>query len=192
MVKPIFLFLLLSLCLSNLYAQKGCDVSQFKELFSISKKSHISDTNFNIAIKLLKELEHDKCSDYIGKDDSVISGRTALLGGVCIKKNNKKAIYEYIKYMERHHGSTEEQISFSFERLFVQRPDDVLSIIGFNKDFLDKLEWGFVNNHYEQHLTSKNCKELFFLINPKVKRIYPKYKKEIDYLINSIAKELKG
>jgi len=146
----------------------------------------------DIAVQLLKKLERDKCSDYIGKNGSVITGRTYLFARICIVRNSQKSVEEYIKYLKRQHSSAEEQLSFSFEEIFVQRPEDVLSLIKNDHDLLNQLGWGFVNNHSGLDLTAKNCKKVFFQVNPKVKEIYPKYKKEIDYLINDIAGELKG
>lgn len=190
-VKYLFICILLLLCFSYVHAQEGCDVIQFKKLSSISKEKSITDTQLGDAVQLLKKLEHDKCLDYIGKNGRVITGRTNLFAKICLINNSQKSVKEYIEYLKRQHGSAEEQLSFSFERIFAQRPEDVLSFIRNDHDLLNQLGWGFANNH-STGLTAENCKNRFFQVNPKMRAIYPRYKKEIDYLINDITEELKG
>lgn len=166
-------------------------MTQFKKLAYISKEKSITDTQLDVAVQLLKKLEHDKCSDYVRKNGSIITGRTYLFATICLINNSPKSVKEYVEYLKRQHGSAEEQLSFSFEQIFVQRPEDVLSLIRNDRDLLNQLAWGFINNH-ASGLTIKNYKKVFFRINPKIREIYPKYKKGIDYLIDDIAKELKG
>ena len=167
---------------------------QFKELTTISKKDSITDKDLDIAVQLLKKLEKDKCSDYIGKkngNEYVISGRTYLFGQICLKTNSQSAVKEYINYLKREHGSAEEELGYLFEKIFIQQPEYVLLMTENNENLLNQLAWGFLNNHYGQ-LTAKNYKKMFFEINPKVKRIYPKYKKSVDYLLHEIYEEIKN
>jgi len=164
----------------------------FEKLQTLSKKNTVTPAEFSGALQLLKALEANFCTDYIiNKNgvDSVITGRTFLFGEICIKNNSTAAVEEYINYMKRHHASAEEQINFSFEKLFIQRPEDVLSFVGSDEDLLNKLEWGFVHNH--THLNRKNYRTVFYRANPQIRRIYPKYKKAIDYLLGEIRGELK-
>lgn len=194
MFKPSILLVTLSLYAIVLYAQNdyNCGRPQFKKLITIARKDSITDSDIFIAVKLVKELEKTRCSDYTGKKNGqayVIATRTGLFGEICIKKNNYNAVNEYIKYMKREHGSAEEQLSFSFEKIFVERPADVLSLIGNDADLLNSLEWGFVNN---ESFTSKNCRTRFFQVAPAAKVLYPKYKTQIDYLIKEIAEDEKG
>ncbi|MDO3625534.1 hypothetical protein [Mucilaginibacter sp. BT774] len=193
MRKPI-LIILFFLLLSSLHAQTGCGINQFKALTIISKKYSLTDLDLDISVQLLKKLERDKCYDYIGKKNGheyVIASRTYLFGQICLKRNSHSAAREYINYLKREHGSAEEQLSFSFEKIFAKRPEDVLSLLRNDHDLLNQLGWGFINNHSAE-LTEKNCKAVFFKVSPKIREIYPKYKKEIDYLLNDIANELKG
>ena len=165
----------------------------FEKLQTLSKKNTVTASDFSSALQLLKALEANFCTDYIIKKndvDSVIAGRTYLFGEICIKNNSADAVKEYINYIKRHHTSAEKQISTSFEKLFVERPEDVLSAIGDDEDLLNRLELGFVNNH--AHLTSKNYKAVFYRVNPQIKHIYSKYKKAIDYLLGEIGGQLKN
>ncbi|HTD40414.1 MAG TPA: hypothetical protein VK671_07335, partial [Mucilaginibacter sp.] len=132
--------------------------------------------------------------DYTGKKNGAeyaIATRTGLFGEICLKKNDEEAIHQYINYLNRQHGSAEEELSFVFERLFQKQARSVLSQVGNDKYSLDHLVWGFLNNHYSSALTTKNYKKIFFEISPKIKEIYPKYKKSIDYLLQQIYGELK-
>jgi len=195
-LKTLFIICALLLCLSDLHAQNeyDCGIAQYKKLTHIAQKDSITGSDLTTTVLLIKELEKANCSDYTGKkngEEYAIATRTGLFGDICLKSNSQNAVEEYIKYMKRHHGSAEEQISFSFERIFVKQPEYVLSVAGYDKKLLDQLEWGFLNNHYRT-LTRKNYKARFYQINPKVKAIYPKYKKQIDYLLKEISGELKG
>jgi len=195
LVRPILSLFAFFLCTTDLHAQIGCDVVQFKSLTAISKKDSIADKDFAVAVKLVKELERDKCTDYTGKkngQDYVIATLTSLFGEICLRKNDQSAVQAYINYMKRNDGSADEQIALSFERIFQKQPQYVLSEIGYDEKLLNQLEWGFVNNHSENpHLTTKNYMEVFFKVNPKIKSIYPVHKKQIDYLLHIIYLELK-
>lgn len=189
-MKPLIILTIGWFATLNVSAQ-NCDPGTFRKLEILSRKGLVTDSEFMTALTLVKSLEKNDCVDYVKKkngEEYVESGRTSLFGDICLKNNSLNAIQEYINYMKRHHGSAEEQISFSFEKLFARQPEFVLSIVGYNKDLLNQLEWGFVNNH---SLTSKNYKTVFFDINPEVKTTYPRYKKAIDYLLTEIGAEIK-
>jgi hypothetical protein len=195
-LKPLFILFALSLFMFGLHAQNdyGCGIGQFKRLSYISKKDSVSDSDLKAAVQCVEILEKRRCEDYTGKKkgvEYVIATCTSLFGDICLKKNDFKSVRAYIKYMNREHGSAEEQISFSFEKLFVQRPEDVLSLISDNKDLLNQLEWGFVNNHYG-NLSSKNYKAVFYHLNPELRIIYPKYKRSVDYLLKGIGEQIKS
>jgi len=205
-MRKSILIILCFLPFSSLHAQTGCDVSQFKALTIISEENSISDTELETAVRLLKKLEHDKCSDYVTKNGTVIADRTHLFGEICLKKNDKKSVYEYVDYLKRQRGSAEEELSFVFERLFQRQPKTVLLEVGDDKYLLDHLTWGFLNNHYyspkdserikkksgsvAQQLNRNNYKKIFFEQNPQIKELYPGHKKQIDYLLHSIYLEL--
>lgn len=40
-------------------------------------------------------------------------------------------------------------------------------------------------------MSSTNYKIIFYKVNPGVKVIYPKYKRQLDYLLSAISDELK-
>ena len=93
--------------------------------------------------------------------------------------------------MKRQKGSADEEIAIGFEPIFAKWPDYVLSRIANDKDLLNQLEWGFVSNHFHE-LTPKTCHSIFFSLNPVIKDLYPKYKKQIDYLISGAVADLKS
>ena len=194
-MKHLIILTLLFSIASTSFGQTNCD-SKFKELYVLSKKDTIIPNELSASLKIVKALELNHCTDYnkTNKKGGLLIDETltSLFGKICLKSNSHEAIKAYIDYMKRHHSSAEEEISFSFERLFVQQPEYVLSVIGYDKTLLNQLEWGFLNNHWKPHLTQKNYKAIFYQVNPKVNAIYPKYKKEIDYLLNTISTELKG
>jgi hypothetical protein len=210
-MKQIILFAILFLTAGYLSAQH-CDPAKFRKLELLSRKQTVTDSEFTNALRLVKNLDRNKCSDYIKKrkgEKYVEASLTGLFGKICLKNNSLNAVKEYINYEKRHHGSAEEQLSFSLEELFTRQPEYVLSTIGHDEYLLNSLEWGFVNNHYytnedqekirkntdakvKPQLNTTNYEEVFYKINPGIKEIYPKYKKSIDYLLNQIRLELKS
>ncbi len=191
MKAKVFL-IILQVTTVNSFAQNKCD-TKFRQLIAFNKKPIITNNDFLASLAIVKSLEINNCSDYVVKkngEEIVETDRTSLFGEICLKNNSRNAVKEYVNYMVRHGGSAEEEISCSFERIFVNQPEDVLSVIGFHDGYLDQLAWGFLNNHYKLNLNSKNYREIFYRVNPKVKSLNPKYKKHIDYLLKSIAGEL--
>src|SRR6185312_9280034 len=166
MKKAILFTALLSSSLS-LFAQTSCD-QQFKRLLIFSKKDKVSDTEFLTVLQMVKKMELQQCSDYVvSKNGEVIIDETlaSLFGKICLTGNSRNAIKAYIEFVKRNMGSADEEMSILLEKLFVKHPQYVLSIVGYDKDLLNQLEWGFVNNH---GVTSKNYKTVFFGINPEL------------------------
>jgi len=189
-MKSLIISTILLLSTFRISAQ-NCHPGTFRKLEILSRKELVTDSEFTKALALVKSLEKGNCVDYVKKrngEEYVESGRTSLFGDVCLKNNSLTAVREYVNYMKRHNGSAEEEIGLSFEKLFAKHPEYVLSLVGYNKDLLNQLEWGFVNNN---GFTSKNYRAVFFSINPEIKIVYPKYKKAIDYLLNEIGEEAK-
>ena len=142
----------------------------------------------------------------------VETGLTYLFGQLCLITNSYKSVQEYIEYLNRHSGSAEEQRSFSFEYLFKQNPKRILSLIKSNKELLDHLVWGFMNNRsygvndpyqkdpnktftvYDKEpkrvLTTRTYKEIFYKTYPTLKNDNV-YSKQIDYLLTEICAGLK-
>jgi hypothetical protein len=212
-MRHIMLILLILFTNGGVIGQQPCGQKLFERLSSISKKVEISDKEFIESTGIVNKLDSIHCNDYI----VIINGEqygestlTFLFGTICLKCNSTKAVIGFIKYRKLHTGSAEEELSFSLERLFIKRPDDVLKYGG---SLLDDLAWGFVNNHYygvkdpfendpnkaftkyenppKRVLYQNNYKEMFFLVNPTLKSNYTKYQKQIDYLLNEIFKLLK-
>jgi hypothetical protein len=213
-VMRLKLFILLLLCVSLVVhgQQKPCGKIFYERLTTISQKTKISDQDFKESVNVVKKLDSINCHEY----DVIINGQeycesslTFLFGVICVKFNCTNAVIEFIKYINFQSGSAEEEIDFSLERLFKKRPEDVLKYGG---SYLDKLAWGFVNNHYygvvdpyenelnkaftkydnppKVVLTKKNYKDIFYQVNPKLKPEYDKYQSQIDNLLNSIFENL--
>ncbi|HTI59168.1 hypothetical protein [Mucilaginibacter sp.] len=195
-MRPFLILLSLVIWTCDLHAQNeyGCGVVQFKKLTSIYDKHAVTDSDFAITVKLVKQLEKLRCGDYTGKKNGseyVMGTRTQLFGDICLKKDDTTSVSEYINYLNRQHGSADENLSYQFERIFEKHPEFVLSKIGNNKYLLDHLVRGFWNNHYSKHLTTKNYKQIFFEYYSQLKEDYPQYKKQVDYLLHSIYLEVK-
>jgi|HubBroStandDraft_5_1064220.scaffolds.fasta_scaffold381541_1 hypothetical protein len=177
----------------NLFAQNADQ--RLDRLLYYSRKTQIDSVQFAAVLKIFKSLEAKRELDvgvrrFRGDDESPETV-TSIFGKICLKSNNPIAVDEYIKFMKRQKGSADEQISFCFEPLFAKWPDYVLRRIANDKDLLNQLEWGFVSNHFHD-LTPKTCRSIFFSLNPGIKDLYLKYKKQIDYLISGAVADLKS
>jgi len=211
------IFLLFSVAFFNVNGQNNCDPKDFRKLISISKSKAISDSEFKSTMIIVKRLEKNRCWDYDIKkngQDYAVNSLTYLFGEICLIKNDSSAIQEYINYMKRNTSSAEEQIGFSFEHLFVKQPEIVLSLIDYDTELLDQLAWGFINNRYygpidpyekepnkaffisannpKPVLNASNYKTIFYQVNPKVKELNKRFKKQIDYLLNGVEGELQS
>ena len=182
---------LLILVLSQVRAYLNSN-SDFEYLYHLSRKRVVTYHEYLTSVPVVVNLEKNRCSDYVVKHKGVevtIASLTYMFGQICLKCDDERSITGFIKYLNRHRGSAEEEPACSLERIFVKNPVKVLSIIGSNKENLDLLEWGFVNNHYRD-LNQRNCKEVFYKVNPQTKYIYYRYKNQFDYLLRSIFQEL--
>jgi hypothetical protein len=110
-------------------------------------------------------------------------------------------------------GSAEEQLDFSFENIYVKKPESVLVEIGkqdssYIQRLLSDLAWGFVNNraygitdpfaddqfkamtvYYNPPkviLDSTNYRFIYFSLNPDIKKLYPKYRKYIEFELSEV------
>ena len=192
-MKTIIVAILLLMPVINLFAQNLN--KQLDQLWSYSKKAQIDSVQFSSALKLFRIMEAKHEFNVTRRrwrnDDESSETVVRMFGKICLHSNNPAAAGEYIKFMRRQKGSADEEISFCFEPLFAKWPSYVLSRIADNKDLLNLLEWGFVNNHYHD-LTHKNCHSIFFGLNPGIKDIYPKYKQQIDHLLANVQSDLKS
>ena len=189
-------FLVISLIfipIFNLFAQNSD--RQLDQLLSYSKIRQIDPTQFSSALKIFRRLEARKELEVAVRrsrdDDESSETVLRLFGKICLHSNSPLAVDEFIKFIKRQKGSADEEIPISFEPLFAKWPDYVLIRVANDKDLLNQLEWGFVNNHFHD-LTTKNCRTIFYSLNPKIKDLYPKYKKQIDYLISTAVGDLKS
>lgn len=192
-MKKAIIIVLLLMPNAKLFAQyNGGELDQ---LLAYSEKTQIDSLQFSSALRIFRNLEAkgelDVAARRFRTDDESSETVVRMFGKICLKSKSPRAADEYIKFMKRQKGSADEEISFCFEPLFVRWPGYILSRIADNKDLLGLLEWGFVNNHYHD-LTPKNCRAIFFGLNPGIKEIYPKYKKQIDNLLATTLMQLKS
>lgn len=202
----------------NTFAQQ-CDSCKrdFKLLLIIKDKSEINSTDLEMSWKITKNLYNINYTDYI---DSVLKGTsyvshslTRVFSDICLKTDSVSGVDYYLKYLTLTYGSSEEELSFSFERIFVKYPETVLKKIENDKERLEEIVWGFLNNRtygavnpYEKEdysamtiyedsqkpiLNKENCREIFYETNPILKTKYNQYKYQIDYIINTAIENLK-
>lgn len=202
----------------NTFAQQ-CDSCKrdFKLLLIIKDKSEINSTDLEMSWKITKNLYNINYTDYI---DSVLKGTsyvshslTRVFSDICLKTDSILGVNYYFKYLSLTNGSSEEERSFALERLFVKYPEIVLNKIGDNKEWLNYLTWGFINNRYygavnpyekedysamtiyedsqKPILNKENCREIFFETNPILETKYSQYRYQIDFIINTAIENLK-
>jgi hypothetical protein len=215
MKNGLVLSLLFFLSLSG-YSQESCDSSLFKFLMESGNKKSLTLQEFQKCKIIVDSLWIHQCHDYAKTIKEVSYGITTLtleFGKICIKANSDIAVKAYIEYLNKNKGSAEEQLDFSFENIFVKRPESVLSQISSQDSLtrdrlLENLAWGFANNRLygakdpaqddpfkamtvydnppKQILNSSNYKEIYFSLNPEIKKIYPRYKVLIDIEFSKI------
>jgi hypothetical protein len=190
------MFLLLASFIISLHAfSNSCDSNDFKKLIRLSNKQIILPHEFDHALNVVNRLDNQHCSEYEKKINGEIhieSNLTFLLGKICCKVNSAYAVSAFVQYMHNHAGSADEELSLSFEKLFSKYPEAVLKQISKPDDNVDvnlinHLVWGFVNNH---HVTVSSYKKVFFSLNPNLKRLRLKYRKQIDRILLDIEDEL--
>lgn len=192
----------------------------FGALYPYSKLEFVGDSALSICDAMVDTLCYYGCSDHLSgesRNDSVDYTLTLLYGIICLKSNSAKGVASFMNYLIRNENSAEEQLSFSFENIFVHRPRTVLEQIhrkhtGKREYLLGHLAWGFLNNRYygitasnngnssaatadsvnepRPVLGSSNYKEIFFSLNPEIRSLYGTYPGLINDLLSEIGKEL--
>lgn len=187
----------------------------FEQLEPFSRLEVVDDSLLSICNDILDTLIKNNCDDYTvfenGQSVSYYS-LTGLYGKICQKSNSSMGVASFVSYLKKNRSSAEEQLSFSFESIFVERPVIVLQEITKDKNsreyLLDKLAWGFVNNriygakdpyenepykamtiHFdppERVLTISNYREIFYAINPAIPALYNDNKEIIDEFLKKV------
>lgn len=210
------IFILLLTLQTNSYCQENCDSTLFKFLMESGNKKSLTLVEFQKCKRIVDSLWMHQCYDYVktvNEENYAITTLTLEFGKICVKANSDIAVKAYIEYLNKNKGSAEEQLYFSFENIFVQRPESVLSQIS-TQDSMTKnrllwgLAWGFANNRLygaldplqddpfkamtvfdnppKPILNSRNYKDIYFSLNPDIKKLYPKYKTYIDIEFSNI------
>lgn len=213
--KTLILLFICFFAVNTLAQQDSCK-RDFELLLIIKNKSNISPTDLKKGWEITKKLYDFKYTDYL---DSVSKGTyyfshslTRVFSDICLKADSILGVDYYFNYLSLTNGSAEEERSFALERLFVKHPEIVLVKIGDNKEWLDCLTWGFINNRYygavnpyekedysamtiyedsqKPILNKEHCREIFFETNPILITKYNQYKYQIDYIINTAIENL--
>ncbi len=200
----------------NCYCQ-DCDSVLFNQLMYYNTLKSVSDKELIVCRNLVDSLSDQHCYFY-EKNNQAISSLTFEFGKICLKANSDQGVKLFIEYLikNRKRGSAEEQLSFSFEYLFEQQPENVMNemakLDNSTKDqLIGELCWGFCNNHLygkndplqddpfkamtvfsnppKEELDSTTYKEIFYSMNSDITKIYPKYKIEIDNLLDCVLEE---
>lgn len=210
------MFIMLLALQTNIYCQENCDSTLFRFLMESGNKKSLTLVEFQKCKKIVDSLWKHQCYDYVktvNEENYAITTLTLEFGKICIKANSDIAVKAYIEYLNKNKGSAEEQLGFSFENIFVQRPESVLSQISTQDSvtrdrLLFHLAWGFVNNRlygaldplqddpfkamtvYDNPpkpiLNSKNYKDIYFSLNPMIKKLYTKYQTYIELEFSKI------
>jgi hypothetical protein len=109
--KYLLVLCILLFTVLRVFSQSNCEPNKFKELISYTKKSTLTSSEFLNSLEVLKNLESNHCGDFIVRKhgvDSVIASLTSLFGRICLIYNTQEAVKEYLRYMQRHQGSAEE------------------------------------------------------------------------------------
>ena len=170
---------------------------------------------------IVDKLCQQNCNEYekrINSEGFEITSLTFEFGKICLNANSDEAVRSYINYRIKKRGSVEEQLDFSLENIFVKRPESVL--IGISRQdsvtkilLLSGLAWGFVNNRAygvndpyfdnpnkamtvysnppKAILDSLNYRNIYFSLNPIIKKIYPKYKNHIEYVLTEVLETIR-
>lgn len=194
----------------------ACDTIMFKVLIEYSNYENISEKEFLICKDLVDTLWSQGCDDFvrrINNQNVAITSLTYTYGKICYIANSELATKSYIEYLLKNKNSAEEQLSFSFENLFTQKPYFILQEISkLNLDdqnqLLREIAWGFVNNRshgildpydsnpykaftFYEHppkriLDSINYKEIFYMVNPTIHDIDNEFPKMIDTILEYV------
>lgn len=208
-------------CFSKQGDQGLCN-KWFERLYPYSELEFVDDSVLKICNQIVDTLCYYGCSDYItGENENkyVEFSLTGLYGKICQKSNSAKGVEFFVKYLLRNDNSAEEQLSFSFENIFVNRPSFVLEQIhrqdkSKQEYLLMHLAWGFLNDRYyggtgtvssdsskakrddenqpNAVLNLSNYREIFFSLNPELRRLYGAYSDLIDYVLSAVEEELEA
>jgi hypothetical protein len=198
-------------------SQNYCDSTLFYRLFEYSENKKITDKDLKTCNIIIDSLSYQLCDHVLILPDSISTSLSFVYGQICFNADSDLGANSYFKYFIENIGSAEEQLSFSFEKIFTQRPEIILTKISHQDSIiqialLNSIAWGFINNrqfgvndplenvplkamtYYDNLpdpvLNSKNYKEIFYSVNPKTKRLYETYKEYYDFVFNSIFEEL--
>lgn len=218
MKKIVVIILLFCGYFSQAQQCKDCNL-QFDTLLTTLNKKIVTKDDLqkctDITVKLINRKYYHYIDSTSSKSEHILYSSHSLTktyADLCLKCGGEFGVHLYINYCNINRNSAEEEISFSLERIFVKYPEITLKEIKKDSRLLDRLIWGFLNNRYygaknpyedndframtvyenelKPILNDKNCEEIFYQLNPKLKYVYPLYKYQIDYILNGAKKNL--
>lgn len=218
MKKLVIIILLFSGYFTQAQQCKDCKL-QFDTLLKTLNKKNVTKDDLLKCTDITVYLINRKYYRYIDSTSSISKhilysshSLTKTYADLCLKYGGEFGVHSYINYCNINRNSAEEEISFSLERIFVKFPEITLDEIKKDSRLLDRLIWGFLNNRYygarnpyedkdframtvyenepKHILNGKNCEEIFYQLNPKLEKLYPIYKYQIDYILNGAKKQL--
>ena len=197
----------------------------FKELTEYSKYEITSDSivaRANYIITLLEDENKYNDTQFYTKEidgqNYIVSSKTYLFGKICEKSCSDLGAIKFTDYVLTNIGSAEEELSFSFERIFKRNPKTILEIISEltneQKDFIyEHIAWGFLNNRscgienpYEDIdgkamiafsdsveiiLNLTNYQEMFYSLNPSLPTLKKTYYKDLSQILEKIGAMLR-
>ena len=178
---------------SKAFNQAPCDSSSFKQLISFQESVRITDDDLNKCCHIVDSLLENNCTYFILKREFYNQFTlTTIFGDICIKANSINSVKAYINYYLKNRNSPEEQLQYSLGEIFAKRPKDVLNeIVMCNSSEREQLLFGLAlglcgtyNNI--SPIDTINYQNKFFSINTEIIKIYPHFKKEIDFTLNQI------
>ena len=183
-MKRLITLAILSLLPFSAYSQTftpECQ-SHYSHLESLAQKKVVTIENLRSALETTKELVISRCPI----DEFPV---TSTMGDLVIKADNPNAVAYFFNYRTLMPGSAEEELSFSFYRIYEKYPEKVLEMVSSRPDYsreklINDLGWGFKNNYYEDlNKTGLPFKDYYFSKRPELKKLVPLYGPLIQQII---------
>jgi|GEM_PF-2601248 len=163
----------------------------YEELNAIKAQRTISIKDVERSINIAQKINLNENCPY-AQQLSLGICVTCTIADIIIKADIETAVPSYFRYLDYNEGSAEEQLAYSFDRVFAKYPERTLKeISGFPKEkqleLLDLISWGFLNNYFEERENSKlTISELFFSKLSRLEGLKTRYKDLLNTLVARI------
>lgn len=187
-MKQLITLLIVSLLYFTVYAQTVAPECQshYYNLESLAKKNVATLEDLSSALETTKILIDLNCPI----DDFPV---TSTMGDLIIKADNPNAVSYFMEYRKLMPGSVEEELSFSFYRIYEKYPEKVLEIVSLRPDYstykerlISDLGCGFKNiNYIDLSKTGLSFKEYYFSKLLDLNKLVPLYGQLIERIIKA-------